>query len=285
MAESFGTKLKRAFKWHWNLLALGTGVAVGLLSDSPDMILPAVVAGELAYLGFLGLNQRFQNVLRGKQAIRKKTDRMALHRLLNFLSTSDRRRFETLQQRCKDLTQLQQRMDSQRQGAGRSQFRTESLDKLLWLFLKLLHHKSGLELFLSQTDRRELGDQLAEAKHQLSEAKDRQRSDRLVQSLSEKHETLEQRLTNYDQAQENHEIVCAELDKTEQKIVHLCEVGMINRDPSNLSHQIDGIAESVSMSERALGSLDLGHFMPDDTAPPPLVSEETAAQISLVAEK
>ena len=63
MADSFGIRLKRAFKWHWNLLALGAGVVIGLLSDSPDIILPMVAASELAYIGFLGLNPRFQNVL------------------------------------------------------------------------------------------------------------------------------------------------------------------------------------------------------------------------------
>ena len=60
-------------------------------------------------------------------------------------------------------------------------------------------------------------------------------------------EALEQRVANYDQAHENFDLVNAEVDKTEQKIVHLCEVGMTNRDPSGLSHQIDGIAESEAL--------------------------------------
>ena len=56
--------LKRAFKWHWNLLGLGAGVALALLSGRPDVVLPIVAAGELAYLGFLGMNDRFQRVLK-----------------------------------------------------------------------------------------------------------------------------------------------------------------------------------------------------------------------------
>ena len=282
MADSFGIRLKRAFKWHWNLLALGAGVVIGLLSDSPDIILPMVAASELAYIGFLGLNPRFQNVLRGKKALRTADDHMRLHRLVNFLSTTDRHRFETLQKRCKQLTELQYSMDTQGKHAGGREFRSASLDKLLWLFLKLLHHKTGIERFLSQTDRGELGDKLAEAKHEFVRAKDHGRSERLVESLKEKFHTLEQRVANHDQACENFDLVNAEVDKTEQKIVHLCEVGMTQRDPSDLSHQIDGIAESVSMSERALSDMDWRPYVGDDS-PPPLISDaDTAQPISLL---
>ncbi|MFT4637436.1 MAG: hypothetical protein ACI8T1_000745 [Verrucomicrobiales bacterium] len=281
MADTFGTRLKRAFKWHWNLLFLGAGAAVGLLSDSPDVILPALAAGELAYLGFLGLNDRFQNVLRGKRIIKEQEDQMRVHRLVNFLSVEDRRRFENLQKQCKELTQLQKRLDTQRHDEANATFRTESLDKLLWLFLKLLYQKSGVERFLAQTDRRELGDQLDTAEHQVAEATDHGKSERLISSLQEKRAILKSRVANYDQAQENFDVLSAEIDNTEQKIVHLCEVGMTNRDPSNLSHQIDGIADSVSLSEKALQDLNIDQYMPDDT-PPPLISEETTSGMSLV---
>ncbi len=278
MAESFSQRLKRAFKWHWNLLFLGAGATVGLLSDSPSVILPAVLAGELAYLGFLGLNQRFQNVLRGKKLVDEQDNRLRVRHLVDFLSTRDRRRFELLQKQCRELTLLQRRLDSQRAvgGAHGDQFRTESLDKLLWLFLKLLYQKTGIDRFLDQTDRESLGVQLEEATSDVSQAEADGRDERLIQSLNEKRTTMESRVANYDRAMENSDLLAAEIDNTEQKIVHLCEVGMSNRDSSSLSHQIDGIAKSVELSERALGDLHIEQYLPED-APPPLVSEETSS--------
>lgn len=283
MAESFATRLQRAFKWHWNLLFLGAGVVAGVVSDAPDVILPMVAAGELAYLGFLGFNQRFQNVLRGRQVVKAQDDRVRLRQLVGFLSSGDRARFEALQQQCKELTLLQRRLDAQRPSGGGDKFRAESLDKLLWLFLKLLYQKTGIERFLSQTDREQLGEQLESAEREIAEASAEQRPERLLESLQEKRATLESRVTNYDQALENSELLGAEIDNTEQKIVHLCEVGMTNRDASNLSHQIDGIAQSVALSEKALGDLHIEQYLPDD-APPPLVSseDESSRGVSLV---
>ena len=65
--EGLTASLKRAFTWHWHLLGLGAGAAVAVLSGAPLVILPFLAAAELGYLGFLGLNPRFQNVLKGQK--------------------------------------------------------------------------------------------------------------------------------------------------------------------------------------------------------------------------
>ncbi len=65
-SDGIGAALKRAFTWHWHLLGLGAGVAVAVLSGAPCSGLPFLAAAEIGYLGFLGLNPRFQNVLKGK---------------------------------------------------------------------------------------------------------------------------------------------------------------------------------------------------------------------------
>ena len=45
--------LKTAFLNHWNLLAFFAGTAFALLSV-PDVVLPLVAAGEIAYVVLLG---------------------------------------------------------------------------------------------------------------------------------------------------------------------------------------------------------------------------------------
>ncbi|MCB1078714.1 MAG: exodeoxyribonuclease VII small subunit, partial [Verrucomicrobiae bacterium] len=185
-----------------------------------------------------------------------------------------RSRFEALQDRSMAMTELQRSMHTERSPAGEVGFKTQSLDKLLWLFLKLLHHKNGLERFLAQTSESHLKSELSDTESQIKDARERNAADRLVTSLEGKRTTIEERLANYSEAVENLQILQAELDKTEQKINHICEVGMTSRDGSDLSHQIDGVADSVKLSEQALAGLDLGTVFEDTETPPPLVSNQ-----------
>ena len=62
--DSLLARLKRAFRWHWHLLGLAAAAGAALLSGDPGMWLPVVAAGEVAYMGMLGLNPRFQAILK-----------------------------------------------------------------------------------------------------------------------------------------------------------------------------------------------------------------------------
>ncbi len=52
--------IKKAFLFQWNLLVFLGGMGFALLSGHPDVAIPLVLAGETAYLGFLGTHPRFQ---------------------------------------------------------------------------------------------------------------------------------------------------------------------------------------------------------------------------------
>ena len=49
-----GKYIKKAFLFHWNLLALLGGMGFAVLSGHPDVAVPLVLAAEAAYLGFVG---------------------------------------------------------------------------------------------------------------------------------------------------------------------------------------------------------------------------------------
>ncbi len=55
-----GKYIKKAFLFHWNLLAFAGGMGFAFLSGHPDVFAPVVLAAETAYLGFLGTHPRFQ---------------------------------------------------------------------------------------------------------------------------------------------------------------------------------------------------------------------------------
>ena len=279
MAESLSTMLSRAFKWHWNLLFFGAGVVLSALSGHPDMLLPVVAAAELGYLGFLGTNSRFQNVLRGgsvpdkvEKERRQETQRK-LEKLMQFLSEEDAQRFLNLRMRCAELLDLRRKLDAGSSSESLGSFRAESLDRMLWLFLKLLHQKSGLERFLGATRREKMQFELSEAQEQLEAAEKRtgnggsDAASKLADTLRGKLETIQERIQNYDRAADAWQILCAEVDKTEQKITHICEVGMTGLDAGDLSIQIDSISDTLKHSESDFVQPQVRALLDDDTPP------------------
>jgi hypothetical protein len=288
-SSGFGPSLKRAFTSHWHLLGLGAGVGVAILSGAPLLALPFLAAAELGYLGFLGLNPRFQNVLKARRKAPPPLPvdpRQRFQQLMNFLSPADAERFETLRHRCLELVNLRRSMSSKDGVPGVQDFRGESLDRMLWLFLKLLHQRSGLEKFLGATRREDIEAELKSAEEQLASASGRDQAaglpeSRLTTSIRDRVATIRERLDNHRQASDGLELVTAEIDKTEQQITHLCEVGMTTSDSASLSVQIDSISESLQSSEKIFSQTSFSQFYDDEPAPPLLTGTTTRARSAI----
>jgi hypothetical protein len=297
MSESgIGAALRRAFLWHWHLLGLGAGAGFALLSGDPTAWLAIVAAGELAYMGFLGLHPRFQNVLLGQKLIGSAgppvVDASArVQQIASFLTPENLDRFQKLQSRCSGLLSLRRSMDARESDLSSENFRGESLDRMLWLCLKLLHQKSGLERFLSSTERAEIERELHSSEEQMQAAKTREEAaghgvpGRLTTSIGERIKTIRERLENYDKAAESLELVGAEIEKTEQQITHLCEVGLTMRDSAGLSAQIDGISESLQSSEKAFAHASVDALFDDEAAPPLLSGSVSGLPPALPADR
>ena len=274
-----GAAIKRAFTWHWHLLGLGTGLAVAVASGAPMLWLPFLLAAEAGYLGFLGFNPRFQNVLKGQQKLPPPLPvdpRQRFQQLMDFLSAADVQRFDSLRRRCAELVDLRRSMATKDGSFGVEDFRGESLDRMLWLFLKLLHQRSGLHKFLGATQRQQIEADLQSADEQLASAQERDKAaglpeSRLSVSIRDRVTTIKERLDNHRQAEDNLELVSAEIDKTEQQITRLCELGMTTSDSADLSTQIDAISQSLQSSEKIFSQNSYSQIC-DDEAPPPLLS-------------
>ncbi|MES2920769.1 MAG: hypothetical protein V4819_04455 [Verrucomicrobiota bacterium] len=275
-SDGLGGALKRAFTWHWHLLGLGAGAAITVLSGAPMVVLPFLAAAELGYLGFLGFNPRFQNVLKGQRKIPPPLPADPTQRfqqLMAFLNPVDAERFETLRHRCMELLNLRRSMGTKEGVSGADDFRGESLDRMLWLFLKLLHQRSGLERFLGATRRDQIELELKSAEQQLATAQSRDTAaslpeSRLTTSIRDRVVTIRERLDNHTKASEGLELVTAEIDKTEQQITHLCEVGMTMSDSVGLSVQIDSISASLQSSEKIFSEASFSQIYDDEPAPP-----------------
>lgn len=275
-ADGLSGALKRAFTWHWHLLGLGAGAAVAVLSGAPILCLPFLAAAELGYLGFLGMNPRFQNVLKGQRKAPPPLPvdpSLRFQQLMMFLNQADSHRFNTLRRRCTDLLNLRRSMGAKDGTPVVDDFRGESLDRMLWLFLKLLHQKTGLERFLGATLREQIDVELKSAEAQLATAQARDQSaglpeSRLTTSIRDRVVTIRERLDNHHKASDGLELVTAEIEKTEQQITHLCEIGMTMSDSAGLSVQIDTISQSLQSSEKLFSEASFSQIYDDEPAPP-----------------
>lgn len=270
--SGFLTYIKTAFLWHWNLLALGAGAVFSVLSGQPDSLLPILLAAEILYLGLLTTRPRFQKAVDASFLTQQQplvNHDEVIEQIRQRLTPPDWNRFEQLQQRCLSLNRIAEQIRGPQASDNTriQEMQTGSLERLLWLFLKLLYSRDALQRFLSETDKKSLESQIQSAEQEVKEATANQRPDKLIRTIDDKLVTLRQRLANYLRAEENREILAAEIDRIEQKVNAISELSISARDPADVSAQVDGIAEGVSVTEEAIRKLDVPPLFEPETAP------------------
>ena len=154
-----GKYIKVAFLNRWNLLAFIAGGVFAFLSGWPDVILPIVLAAETAYLAMLGTHPKFRKAVDAQEAAAQRqrdsrtTDEI-LREILRNLPAPALKRFENLRGRCHELHQIAadlKRTSSALAGNPLESFQLAGLDRLLWIFLRMLYSQHALSRFLAQT--------------------------------------------------------------------------------------------------------------------------------------
>ena len=263
--------VKAAFMWRWNLLFFGAAVVFAFLSGAPSVVLPLAAAAEIGYLGLLTSHPRFRKAIdaRGVFAEPSVDDVHLLKQMKGAIKREAWARFEGLRDRCLSLSRLaaQFRGPQARESETILDMQTGSLERLLWMFLKLLYSQDALTQFLRGTDRKELQREVERCEQQLKDAADRGRDAKFVKSLEDKQQTLRQRLDNYDKAYRNLEFIALELDRIEQKVNAIAEMAINAPTNMDITAQVDGIAEGISATEEAMRDLDMAPVLQKDTAP------------------
>ena len=266
--------LKRAFLYRWNLLLFIGGSAAAALSPWPDAIVPLVLAVEVTYLGGLISRPRFRDAIDAqvyKEGQQPRTQvqggDQSLAEIVNSLPQESRRRFDVLRSRCLEMKAIARGVGGER-ASSTEDLSTTAMDRLLWIFLRLLASQQGLDRFLSSTSAGQITSLIEEAKAKLSSfAQD----ERFKRSLQDSVAAQELRLENYKKAAQNAEFVRVELDRIEAKIQALAESSVNRQDPDALSSQIEGVAESVQSTESAIRELQQITGLVDQMQEPPAI--------------
>lgn len=286
--ESVGAGIKEyvksAFLYPWNLLAFLGGVAAAAMSPHPDAFIPIVGALEIAYLTGLTSIPRFRTAIDAKLAARARggssdervsaSSQQSLDRILESLPAPALRRFLLLRQRCFEMRSITSGIRGQTDSANDSAeaIRTPALDRLLFLFLRLLVSQNGLDRFLRSTSDKDLEAKLADVRTRLEAAK-AANDERVTRSLQDSLADAELRLDNYKKATKDAEFVAIELDRIETKIQALVEMGVSRQDPDYLSHQVTAAAESMQHTEAAVNQLQHLTGLADQIEEPPPILE------------
>ena len=278
--------LKEAFLFRWNLILLGAAGAAALASGHADAALPVVAAAEAAYLAGLATLPRFQAAidaraqceLRARLADAARDPAGARDRILLVLRslTEDRRaRFLRLRARATEMARIAAavRGDDGDQAADADALRRPALDRLLWVFLKLLVSDQAIARFLQTADpariQRAIDDaeaRIARRAAQLPAAA--HADDRVLRTLRETQATAQLRKDNLASAAGHAELVAAELDRLDNKIAAVTELAVGSAAPDEVSAQIDAIAEGIDQTETTIRELENLTGLPaDDDAP------------------
>lgn len=283
--------LKTAFLNHWNLLVCLGGVGFSVLSGRPDILLPLVLAGELTYLGFLGTHPKFQQYVEAQEAKLSRQDNREVvstvaRRLLAEMPKALVDRFELVRTRCAELQRIARQMRDPDQGGEPpplDDLQIAGLDRLLWMYLRLLYTQYSMSQFLKKTSaeqiERDIG-QLELRLKTLGDSPDDPRNQRLKKVVEDNLATSRARLANFQKAQESYELMGLEADRLENTIYSLGELAVNRHEPEFISVQIDQVANSMIQTERTMGELAFvtGLQLANEEVPPMLQQRTVTSQ-------
>jgi hypothetical protein len=278
--------LKEAFFFRWNLLMFLGGLAGAAIAPLADVTLPLVFAGELAYLAALTSLPRFRAAIDAKVHASRGASPVStaaapsLVAMLAGLPMELRKRFEQLHERCIEMRQLAVgvRGASGSHAGSAEEIRTPGLDRLLWLFLRLLMSKHALDRFLRTTSSEEIGTGLEQLRKDFAAAQ-QAGDERIARSLQDSVASAELRLDNYERSKKNAQFVAIELDRIEGKIKALAEMAVNRQDPDLLSSQVDSAAESMRQTEKAVSELQHLTGLADELQDPPPILDADLRQV------
>jgi chromosome segregation ATPase len=167
---------------------------------------------------------------------------------------------------------------------------TPALDRLLWVFLRLLLSDQAIVRFLQAADEASIDKSVADIKARIEKrtaavAETERADDRILRSLQDSAATAQLRKENIVKAKGNAEFVAAELERLENKIAAVTEMAVGETDPDQMSSKIDAISEGISQTEATIRELQKITGMTADDATPSILDLDVHAAQTVRATK
>jgi chemotaxis protein histidine kinase CheA len=276
----FGKYITAAFANRWNLLAFFGGLTFATISGQVDVVAPLVLAAEATYLCLLSSHPRFQKSVDARDASARRralgqSKEQAVDHILTVLPKPAQTRFQSLRTRCLKLRELAHNI--KQPGAavtasGLDSLQLRGLDRLLWVFLRLLFTHHSLSRFLEETNPDVIQKDIQRTEQRLANMDPENKSafqGKIRRTLEDNLKTCHDRQANYRKARENLEFVDLEIGRLENKIKSLAELAINRQEPDYISSQIDQVAGSMLDTEQTMNDLDFATGLSeiDDVVP------------------
>ncbi|HXO19048.1 MAG TPA: hypothetical protein VOA87_03890 [Thermoanaerobaculia bacterium] len=266
--------IREAFRVPYNLILMSGGLLAGVVSLHPLAVWPLAAAIEIVYLLTLAHNPRFQRVVQARSQGRQLADSGEVAaQLVATLSADRRQRFAGVRERCLELQRSlansgvgNTAANDHVLGALLDDQQTDSVNKLLWVFLRTLAYEQALAGFCGAVRRKEIADSLAQAQGELQQTT---LSDSMRAAYGENAEVLQKRLQNLEKAQENLESLRARLSRIENSILLIQEQALTRSDPAFIEAEVKAATAGLSSSEEMLKLMELPSLQPVPGGPTP----------------
>ena len=281
MRQRLFAYFRTAFMTRWNLLFVGAGVAAGFIGGFPEVVLPLVMAAETYYLASMLANDRFRSAVeaqisKAQRSLVAAGSRESYERIRKSLSPELLARFDRLRERCVKLVHLAGSMRGpEEQGPDRGSM--ETLERLLWGYLRMIWGAATLSEFLDNTDAAPIRSRIADLEKRLTDLPspvDGPEKQQLRITLEDHLSTSRERLENIEEAKRKLDVVAAEIERLEAKIAAIAEGSVAKRNVSDIAQRLDEAAEGLRRTDETMRQLQLPPELEDLEEPPPLLREE-----------
>jgi hypothetical protein len=268
----FWDYVKGAFSARPNIKGMGgvpvnylylLGVGVAALINPGFLFIGAGL--EIAYLVTLSHDPRFRKWMEAIHNAAESGDHMAKKRaMLDGLSPERQQRYVTLEKTCSEIFRVGQ-------SAVPAAAVADGVNKLLWVFLKLLVSAEMLEQHLTKNPRRKLENEIQMYEKEYAAVKDDPSRERVAKSLEGTLEISRKRLENLQQGIAHGEFIRAELLRIEQQAALMVQEAILNKDSAAVTNRVDDVMESFSQTTEWMkqNAEILGPVQEDMEAVPP----------------
>jgi hypothetical protein len=245
--------LAHAFRSQYNLIGLGTAIGFALLAGSGLPLLLAVGV-QLAVLPLVAGSDRFQRLVKARLLAEQRGERhekkqAETSEMVRALSDLERGRFRGLETLTAEIRQNYKGLDASSQALLDDL--VQKLDFLLGFYLRMRYSMARYEAYFQTTDPERLRERMAMIEHEMKQA-----PERLRQIKAKTRDVLVKRLSRYEKALENKQLIDAQTETVLEVMQLLRDQSYSMSDPRTITEQLDGLVSSAEETERGVRDME-----------------------------